>query len=107
MESDRQNVRVAKESGYLLVKVTENPAWREKHVDQQSGSEKPRHHGPENVEVRIPMDVVDALLSGNRDELDILAAVKALARHPDLAIINVSDAHNTVRVWVDNAADTH
>ena len=93
VEGDRESVRVAKEAGYLLVKVREGP-----------NPEKKKTH---NVDVRIPFTVVEALLSGDRDELDILAAVRALSSHGDLTLVTVNNKSETVRIWVDsrNSAD--
>jgi hypothetical protein len=48
------------------------------------------------------MTVVEALLSGGKDELDILAAIRALARHGDTELVSVQDRKTTVRVWVDS-----
>lgn len=83
----KDNVRVAKRGGYLLVEV------REKDKD---GKDR------EKVDVKVPMTVVEALLSGGKDELDILAAVRALARHGDTELVSVQDSKTTVRVWVDS-----
>jgi CYTH domain-containing protein len=90
VENNRENVRVAKEGGYLVVKVTSNAG-----------------HKPENVDVRLPLDVVEALLSGNHDELDILAAIKVLATHHDGTLVSVTNRTETVRIWVDlkNSSD--
>lgn len=87
VESRKDNVRVAKRGGYLLVEV------REKDKD---GKDR------EKVDVKVPMTVVEALLSGGKDELDILAAVRALARHGDTELVSVQDSKTTVRVWVDS-----
>jgi hypothetical protein len=48
------------------------------------------------------MKVVDALLSAGKDELDILAALKALSAHGDTDLVTVKDEENTVRVWIDS-----
>jgi hypothetical protein len=116
VDSDSQKVRVAKEGGYLVVNVRPGPnaeakakeADKDKDKDAQDGHH--RHHmdkQTENVDVRLPMDVVQALLSGNRDELDLLAAIKALGAHKDLALVTVNDKSQTVRIWIDskNSAD--
>jgi hypothetical protein len=88
IESKRkEDVRVAKKGGYLLVEV------REKDKD---GKDR------EKVDVKVPMTVVEALLSGGKDELDILAAIRALARHGDTELVSVQDSKTTVRVWVDS-----
>src|SRR2546428_10115 len=61
----------------------------------------------QRVEVRVPMTVVAALLSGGKDELDLVAALQALGDHPDTELVTVEDGENTVRVWLDskNTAD--
>lgn len=88
IESHRkENVRVAKKGGYLLVEVRE---------PDKDGKDR------EKVDVKIPMTVVEALLSGGKDELDILAAIRALARHGDTELVSVQDRNTTVRVWVDS-----
>jgi hypothetical protein len=86
IESNKDNVRVAKSGGYLLVKV------REVKKDGQQ----------EEVDVKVPMTVVEALLSGDKNELDVLAAIKALAAHGDTVLVEVRGDKETVRVWVDS-----
>jgi hypothetical protein len=89
MKSDRETVRVAKQGGFVVVEVREGRRHRE------------------NVDVRIPFAVVEALLSGGENELNLAAAVKALAKHGDLTLVTVSSDKETVRIWVDskNTAD--
>lgn len=86
VESTKQNVRVAKSGGYLLVKVRDL---------KKDGAQ-------EEVDVRLPMAVVEALLSGDKNELDVLAAVRALAAHGDTILVEVKGDNETVRVWVDS-----
>jgi len=88
------DVRVAKLNGYMYVHVTEkNSHDSEKHA---KGSEKNR------VEVKVPMKVVDALFSAGKDELDVLAALRALSTHGDTELVSVKSDDNTVRVWLDS-----
>jgi hypothetical protein len=111
VDSDRQKVRVAKEGGYLVINVRPGPHPEAKEADKDADADAKdtkdthkRHHvnhQPENVDVRLPMDVVEALLSGNRDELDLLAAIKVLGSHKDLALVTVNDKAQTVRIWID------
>ena len=54
------------------------------------------------VDIQIPFTVVEALLSGGEDELDILAAIRALRDHGDVELIRVTDGTETVRVWIDS-----
>lgn len=95
VESKDETVRVAKEAGYLLVKVSETKPVR----DAKEGEQKTR---TERVDVKVPMSVVEALLSGGKDELDLVAAIRALAVHGDAVLVTVEDHHNKVKVWVDS-----
>jgi hypothetical protein len=83
VESDSCNVRVAKESGFLIVK-----AHDKRGKDAQ-------------VFVRMPLEVVDALFSGKPDELNIVAALRVLAGRGDTELVSVKDSENTVHIWVD------
>lgn len=85
VKKDGQDVRVAKLNGNFVVHVRET--GQEKH----------------NVDVTIPMKVVDALFStAKRDELDIAAALHALAEAGDTLLVSVQDASQHVRIWVDS-----
>jgi len=59
------------------------------------------------VEVKVPMKVVDALFSAGKDELDVVAALRALSGNGDTELVNVKDSENTVHIWIDsrNLAD--
>jgi hypothetical protein len=98
VQSKNQDVRVAKSGGNLLVRVRDEKEAKE----GKEGKEK-----VQNVEVTIPFTVVDALLSGGKDELDVLAAVRALGTLGDTVLVTVNDEHSKVRIWVDsrNTAD--
>ncbi len=54
------------------------------------------------MDIKVPLTVVEALLSAGKDELDVLAAVRALAAHGDTELVTVKDDKNTVRIWVDS-----
>lgn len=87
VEDRDETVEVSKSDGYLLV----NTAG---HRDGQ-------------VEVRVPLTVVDALLSGDGETLNIRAAIAALAAHGQGELVAISEDDEQVRVWIDasNAAD--
>ena len=89
VESARENVRVAKSGGHLLVKV------RETHTHDQG-------QFTETVDVEIPMVVLDAMLAGSPDELDLAAGTRALAGLGDTVLVTVRERNSTVRVWVDS-----
>jgi hypothetical protein len=98
VQSRKNNVRVAKEAGYLVVRVREMKEARK----TDKPDEKPAALFEERVDVRVPMSVVEALLSGAKDELDLVAAVRALSAHGDTILVTVEDRKNTVKVWVDS-----
>lgn len=98
VQSHKENVRVAKEAGYLVVKVREMKEPR----NTGKPDEKPAAPFEERVDVRVPMSVVEALLSGAKDELDLVAAVRALSAHGDTILVTVEDRQNTVKVWIDS-----
>lgn len=78
------DVRVAKEHGLMTVHV----------IDK---------NGNQNVDVTIPWDVAQALISETAEEqLNIEAAVKALENVGDMTLVKVNDHEESVRVWVDS-----
>ncbi|HLZ14215.1 MAG TPA: hypothetical protein VKP58_16660 [Candidatus Acidoferrum sp.] len=99
VQSHENDIQVAKQNGYMLVHVTEK-RWHEgkdgKEIKDGKPSEKSR------VEVKVPMKVVEALFSAGKDELDVLAALRALSAHGDTELVSVKDEENSVRVWLDS-----
>ena len=93
-----QEVRVAKSKGNLVVHVVDKRA--------HDGDADAKHHH-ESVDVTVPMKVVDALISTTKDnELDIAAALHALADAGDAVLVTVQDATQHVRVWVDSRSSS-
>ena len=90
VQSNDCDVRVAKQSNYLLVHVVD------KNVHEKGEIRK------SEVEVKVPMRVIDALLSAGKDELDLVAALHALSAQGDTELVSVKDHENTVRVWLDS-----
>jgi hypothetical protein len=87
VEEPDSKVRIAKRSGFLVLEATE------------------REEG-EQVEARIPLRVMRALLSGPEDELDVGAALQALAQEGAGELITVNGRDETVRIWVDAISET-
>jgi hypothetical protein len=78
------DVRVAKELGQVVVHV----------IDKES---------KENVDVTVPWDVVQALVSDTAEnQLNVEAAIKALENVGDTTLVRVSGHDENVRVWVDS-----
>lgn len=86
VEEENESVRVWKEAGYLMVSVVDG-------------------HGGENVDVRMPTRVVDALLSGDGERLDFTAAIEALVAEGEGELVSVTGDDEQVRVWVDRVAE--
>ena len=99
VQSKENDVRVAKSGGYLLIHVTDK--------SQGTTNSKSKNHQESKVEIKVPMKVVDALFSAGKDELDVVAALRALSTFGDTELVSVKDSENTVRVWIDskNIAD--
>jgi RNase P/RNase MRP subunit p29 len=76
------NVSVRIEGNYLL-------------VQPQKKSENSK------VDIRLPLQVVDAMLSGTGNQLNLAAGIKALRESGVNDIITVNDNHSSVRVWID------
>ena len=104
VQSRENDVRVAKSNGYLYVYVTEKPATKNA---SKSETGKLNSAKESKVEVKVPMKVVDALFSAGKDELDVVAALRALSANGDTELVNVKDSENTVHIWIDskNLAD--
>jgi hypothetical protein len=57
----------------------------------------------QNVDVTIPWDVAQALISEtSQNQLNVEAAVRALENVGDMNLVNVTGQDQTVRVWVDS-----
>jgi hypothetical protein len=103
VESKDDNVRVAKSSGYLYIHVTEKkPSEKTAKATSDKDSAKNAALKESKVEVKIPMKVVDALLSAGKDQLDVVAALRALSANGDMELVRVKDDDSTVRVWIDS-----
>jgi len=87
VQTEDSDVKVSKKDGILIVHVLNHD------------KNKPT---PTQVEVRVPMPVVQALLSSNGNDLDVLAGIKALAHQSASELVSVEDGNEHVRIWVDN-----
>ena len=81
IQDDDMDLRIYKKDDYLYVRSSEE-------ADQK-------------VTVTIPAQVVDLLLSGDGDELNVMAAAKALTQTHVGELVEVRDGDDTVRVWID------
>jgi len=100
VQKDDCDVRVAKENNHLIVHVVDKclheNCKNEKGEHDKAGARKSQ------VEIKVPMKVIDALFSAGKDELDLVAALRALSTQGDTELVSVKDHENTVRVWLDS-----
>jgi hypothetical protein len=89
VKSNEQDVRVAKMNGNLVVHV------RDSGKDGEKGGQK--------VDITVPMKVVDALFStAKQNEIDVVAAIRALGEAGETVLVSVQDAEQTVKIWIDS-----
>ena len=81
VEKKNESVRISREGNFLLVKV----------LDQKKSK----------VDIKIPVPVVDAMLSSPGNELDIKAALLAMQQQGVGEILTVHDHESHVRIWID------
>jgi len=86
--ADGTRVTARRSGGYLLVRTVDRGA--------RGG----------RVDVKIPETVVEALLAGQGDELDLAGALRALAAHGAGELVTVDDSRSHVRVWIDDSAES-
>lgn len=88
VEETNSKVRIGKRGRYLHMEAKEHGK------------------GGEDMEARIPLEVVGALLSGSGEELNIGAAMEALARYGEGDLLTVNSEKETVRIWVDDSPES-
>jgi hypothetical protein len=81
-----ETVRIARTGDQITVQVEER-----------------EEEGSETVDVQLPIAVVDALLSGDSDTLNVRAAVERLGELRG-DIVRVSEDERQIRVWIDEVA---
>ena len=86
VDGEDETVRIARTGDQINVQVEE--------CDEDGG---------ETVDIRIPVAVVNALLSGDGETLNVHAAVEQL-RELRGDIVRVSGGEHQVRVWIDDVA---
>ena len=82
VQSRHETVRVAKEAGFLIVRADDDG---------------------DRVNVRLPLAIVDAMLSSGDDELDLIAALHALAEYDAGDLVTVESDDSFVRIWIDSS----
>ena len=94
-------IRAGEDTTYLTVReddhnfhVRKSGDWLLVESDESSDTQ---------IDVRFPLPLVDALLSGPDGRLDFSAAIRALADYDEGDMVTVRDGDTTVRIWVDSS----
>jgi hypothetical protein len=94
VESDDENVRVAKSGRFMIAKVNGHGHGRNS-ADTDG----------EQVQVRVPLEVVDALLDAPDGQLNIKSALETLASQHTGELVSVTEGSSKVKIWIDEKAD--
>ena len=84
IQHEGQDVRIARAGEIVLVNVSDSDG------------------DDESVRVEIPVPVVDALLSGDGDTLNIGAAIEELSMLRG-ELVRVIESDNNIRIWIDES----
>jgi hypothetical protein len=101
VKNREQDIHVSKQNGYLLVRVSDSNHKGRKEGNREGSGDT------QEVQVRVPISVVEALVASSKgsDDLDVAAALRALAVHGDTDLVNIKDGRQTVHVWLDSKND--
>jgi hypothetical protein len=94
VESPDENVRVMRKGNMVQVFVDNKPAAGKTAEAGKAAK------AAEQVRVEVPVSIVDALLSGEGDTVDIKAAIVELQKLRG-DIVQVHDEDANVRIWID------
>jgi hypothetical protein len=92
VESDDEQVKVAKSGRFMIARVNGHGRGS----DDSDG---------EQVQVRVPLEVVDALLDAPEGELNIKSALETLAAQHSGELVTVTNGPSKVRIWIDEKAE--
>lgn len=104
VESEQEDVRIRRRGDVVQIFVNDRKgaagtAKAEAEPSVKAEAHKPgRPHG--EVRVELPVGVVDALLSGEGEQVNVRAAVAELQKRRG-DIVRVSERDNQVRIWID------
>lgn len=84
VEQEDETVKVSRKGDLVLVRVSKPSEKEEVHVD-------------------VPVNLVDAVLAGEGDSVDVKAVIREL-RSQRGDIVRVNDKNSAVRIWIDESA---
>lgn len=81
VDGDDEHVRIYRQSDTVHIEVDED--------------------GDEKIRLQVPFSVVDVLLEGEGDELNLVGALRQMATANDGQILQVQDGDTDVNIWID------
>ena len=113
IQDGRQSIRVAREGDTILVNVTGQDGDGAEHegdadeddAEHRDGDHEHAEHDRDaigEVQIRVPVSVVDALLSGTGETLDVRAAIQELSSLRG-EMVQVIQPEARIRVWIDES----
>jgi hypothetical protein len=91
IDSGNETVKVARSGGFMLARIRGGR-------DGEKGAEK--------VDLKVPINVVDALLDAPEGELNFKAALQRLAAYDGGDLVTIQDSDSDVRIWIDSQSET-
>lgn len=95
------------DANYITVKDKDSDV----HIGKQGNflRLKAKDRGPDgqDVDIKVPLDVVAALFSSDGEDLNFGAALEALAHRGEGELVTVNGNDETVRIWIDSRSDRH
>ncbi len=90
------------DASYITVRDKDSDVHIGKQGDYLRLKAKDRGQNGEDVDIKIPLEVVAALFSSDGDDLNFTAALEALARRGEGELLTVNGNDETVRIWIDS-----
>ncbi len=87
---------------YITVKDKDSDVQIGKQGDYLRLKARDRGEHGEDVDIKVPLDVVAALFSSDGDDLNFNAALEALARRGEGELLTVNGNDENVRIWIDS-----
>jgi len=89
VESSKENVYVARQGDLMVVRVLEK------------GNSEAGEDAPMTALIKIPVRLVDAVMSSQNNELDLKALIAELDNLPSGDLVEVQDRETHVRIWIE------
>ena len=100
-----QEIEHGPDANFITVKDPDSDVKIAKRGDYLELRAVDRNGKREEVEARVPLPVVSALLSGDGDEINLDAALEELSRHGQGELLTVHSDDETVRIWIDHESE--